>query len=64
MIVDLHVTSEGDAHIVCDAEGFAALVRLPGEVRGVHPVGACPCPHQVPPHTAVSLLGFVDWGAS
>lgn len=57
-MVDLHVTTEGVPHLVVDAEGFAALLEL-GDVHDVHPVGQCPCPHQIPAGGAVTLLGFV-----
>lgn len=60
VIVDLHVTSDGRPHIVVDAEAFAVLDALVDEdLAVVHPVGACPCPYGVPPHAAVTLLGFV-----
>lgn len=62
-MIDLHVTSEGQAHIVVDADGTAILANAPlsggWERVPVFMQATCPCPYQVPPHASVSLLGFV-----
>lgn len=71
-MIDLHTTSEGLSHVLVDAEGMAILRRHftplrpsteslvdPAILYGGTPiyVDVCPCPHSVPPHAAVTLLG-------